>query len=1718
MQSPLPGFEATSNASSVSQTCFSGAFAPSVSAAASGSGLDSAIVGAQIGSSSSESGLVFPFCRGDPLTVVPTPMGHADGLDSTTGAIVVHSRASFLEMIAADGVILDGTLTIAPSVLEEDFRPYDGFQEIDPALAADSIAGVQTPSEGDDAPYWTDHFDPDAGFMVRSLEESVFEETRWDWNSQRQVWIRWDGAQWIERSELGSFFQQSEEEFLAARPNGSVLLRMRFLRELATRLSRRLSTIVASLPVSIIKHAVLGTHHGPTIAQLLPFLGYRVGGLAALFRAYEKAETIMRAGNTLSRFFDPGSSHVVPGVVPQFGFRIKHEVNDGLASSITDLVNAIKAVGAFFSNMAVKATGGEGALGKVLRSVLKVALPICMTVMVCKLCAVPVGLTCRAISAAASGLDKAIQSIFMGAPSGASPQWGESGETDKVARFALAATVAALVGKKVPSTFWVALVSRLPPFVSGAKNAIDWMLELFQWCLNGVLRLLNKDELEFFRKRAKQADDWYERVLTEVRAGDGTAPGQPERVCDLYAEGKELMREYSEGPSHDRLKKGMRELDAIYGSANAALSQIKGARPEPCTIILWGDPGVGKSVLIKRLHAGLMAMCYSAELSANGDDATRMMYSKDPGKYWDGYNSNTHKSLLIDDVGAKKQSSGGSSGDMEDDYSMIMRVVNTAACPLNMAHLEAKGTSYFRSPFVIMTSNLTAERFMDEARLVLATPDAVMRRLQMFVEVKRRAGKGKVTPEELRRDDSWTFTLVETINDVKSTLVFDDVAALARHVVLRSTQRQLVFQSTTEADRAFIARCREPVPDPAPDIEPQVLPFLLVSAIGGGAVVKTAQHIFGKRVSNESLGLDTRESLSTSEANWFFVGEFASRRPGLAFALASLASGTCLAIWRRLFTQAAHLIKEASSAIFGRFGLGKEEQNIEISPQGGVDAIPQADRDLYLNALYTVRIRAKGFDPNIPCGNIMFVRGRAALLPSHYLEHWSEVGSSTPDADLVFTNAKGESFIESASRFRDRELGRVVQKSDNGINEDVVLVEFNTREHKDVVGRFATRSCHGSRLSECAFVRFSGDEIQWAPVVCKWGSLIEYKNPGSEHGYVVTQPISYSNLLTFNGDCGAILHSVGSKDGRCLYGIHVAGSNKPVKQGHSAFISREWLEAAYTELTVPFVHRFNDVSKLIGPTTNPIEPQGDAAPESCVVAKSTLRSTSNALFARQGASMVPTQVTGWAIGDSSVQAQPLQPSDCTHASTLNALRTYCEPARLEVPASIACRLAEVAAVEVLNRHGLPRSLNDRLLTIPEAISGRNVYGRFAEPINRVTSPGYPWRAKGITKDKLFDIHGNLNMDSEAYAILQAEVKLLLDSARQGKELGVVFQAAPKAESRKPGKLPRLIQGAPLHYVVVWRMLFWPLMAFYGQWSPEKELGLGLNPLGEHWPKLWSYMEDFSPHLGAGDYKQFDQSQEMPISLGLRRAILGRYPTSPDSVARATLWLESCGPHVILGDLVYKLPKGMPSGHPATGLINGLYNCTLFTMSYALLEVPADRAACQGDEWRDQCRRFSQDVRLAVVGDDNLFSTRSDHFNELTLPRLMQVWGARYTMDVKDGVAVTPTRSISEVTFIGRTFETRFGRRLAPLRMDSIRDMGNWSLKSSLLTVDWYTSVYEQTAACLAMHDTSIWREYLPLLNRAYGQVELSRPLASVDEQKDWADKAQALFESHYTTI
>jgi len=142
-------------------------------------------------------------------------------------------------------------------------------------------------------------------------------------------------------------------------------------------------------------------------------------------------------------------------------------------------------------------------------------------------------------------------------------------------------------------------------------------------------------------------------------------------------------------------------------------------RVPPIFIHIVGASGVGKSSTCYPLYCELLA----AMGCTSTDDVHEKVYYNYPSEdgRWDGFPS-ACKIVVFDDFGSIKDTEQKSSPDALN----VIRAGNTAHWQLPMAHLQDKGTTYFRAPVVVMTSNRTNFKWPS-----LTNPEAVARRITL---------------------------------------------------------------------------------------------------------------------------------------------------------------------------------------------------------------------------------------------------------------------------------------------------------------------------------------------------------------------------------------------------------------------------------------------------------------------------------------------------------------------------------------------------------------------------------------------------------------------------------------------------------------------------------------------------------------------------------------------------------------------------------------------------------------------------------------------------------------------------------------------------------------------------------------------------------------------------------------------------------------------------
>jgi hypothetical protein len=718
----------------------------------------------------------------------------------------------------------------------------------------------------------------------------------------------------------------------------------------------------------------------------------------------------------------------------------------------------------------------------------------------------------------------------------------------------------------------------------------------------------------------------------------------------------------------------------------------------------------------------------------------------------------------------------------------------------------------------------------------------------------------------------------------------------------------------------------------------------------------------------------------------------------------------------------------------------------------------------------------------IRCGSVLFVQENICLMPAHYIENLSLARSRRGEVSHVLL-----SHCNSAATVRvDQDLvtrssrNIIIMKDKVGRDQDMALFLVpNMRPNATIVHRFRSETAHRSyRLH--LLTRKDND----AKVVDVQESIYathkQYECPISGAKYLCTQYVSYK-AETGMGDCGSVLFSF--KDTvPTLYGLHTAGSPH-ISVGYSMMITREELEDHIGKLQK---HKGITAAEAAVDTG----PYADAKTDMQAMGVCGVSKVGRDGADRTGPSMWPSAVCGWhkPLTEYSVVKKPV---DCSNRATLTELASYMEPNKISLTEEEK-QCVRLVARQMLRDHGIDK-LDPSLITSPVAVQGRDGLTSVMEPVPRNTSAGFPYRNLGHEKSKFVDIDGQINFDSPTWELVCRDVDTVLARARIGVTSvtdALVFQVSPKAELRSPDKGPRIIQGAPVVLTIAFRRLFWDLLRFYGTWSPEKEVGIGLDP-HSHWGQLVQWLTDHGTRSNfiAGDYKQFDKNQEHDIKECLFDAIIDCYPAFDSyNTARRILLNTADGAMVIFAGKLYRVPKGMPSGHPGTSLINGLYNCLLYRLAFARSIFPTQGRLPMRDMLLSAAVAFREHVRLSVTGDDNIATSTYETFNEQVLPTHMAQFGAIYTMDVKTAQATKAFRGLEEVSYLGRAFRRDPGRAnmwVAPLRMESILLMGQYAEKRSQITTEWYRATLASLLGELSNHPDEVWTRVAPIVWEAF---------------------------------
>jgi len=383
----------------------------------------------------------------------------------------------------------------------------------------------------------------------------------------------------------------------------------------------------------------------------------------------------------------------------------------------------------------------------------------------------------------------------------------------------------------------------------------------------------------------------------------------------------------------------------------------------------------------------------------------------------------------------------------------------------------------------------------------------------------------------------------------------------------------------------------------------------------------------------------------------------------------------------------------------------------------------------------------------------------------------------------------------------------------------------------------------------------------------------------------------------------------------------------------------------------------------------------------------------------------------------------------------------------------------------------------RVFSHEEAITG--IEGDpFLKPINRKTSPGYPYifqREGKRGKTRWLGSDDNYIVDNKE---LKDRCLARIEAARLGIRLPAIWVDTLKDERRPVEKVEqlktRVFSAGPMDFIIVFRRYFLAFNAHLMRNCIYNESGVGVNPYSTDWHYLTKFLQGVGDNVFAGDFSNFDGTLHPDILWAVLDVVNDFYDDGEENRRiRTTLFFEIVNSVHVFGDSVYSWSHSQPSGNPFTAVLNTIYN--KFGFRYVFLGVT-------GKSLRD----YDRNVRAIFFGDDSVVAVGSemvDQFNQETVEQGFNELGMVYTDEAKTG-NIVKHKPLREVSFLKRSFayDADLCRFVAPLELDVILEMPMW-VKSDLDHEERCSVTLEKSYGELAIHGRQTFQKWAPVMNK-----------------------------------
>lgn len=1233
------------------------------------------------------------------------------------------------------------------------------------------------------------------------------------------------------------------------------------------------------------------------------------------------------------------------------------------------------------------------------------------------------------------------------------------------------------------------IVHEIRKGATSSKNSLEILKLLFKevsdlvCSIAGIENPLFKEEdIDILRIQEES-----KKLHKEFRDGLINEYNFSERVWLLQADIEDLLYEKRKTVDHsvkEKLQYMLKKIDPLTKYVARFANPNNGPRIEPIAILLAGPTGVGKTTItvpfLLALLGNILPDDKKAEFMKNHNDF--IFFRANENEFWDGYKMR-NVAIVYDDFGQQKDVVGNPSADAFE----IIRLKNTAPYHLHFAALEDKQRNYAVPKLIYATTNLQRLRFES-----LTNSEAVARRFELsYVQVpKLQYCRGNPTDVWSRRldldkireefpyvpTDCTTYAALDVIEFIPWDFIQGkqkEGPALTFNQLLKKAI-ELHEHNTTKGDvmLKFHQHMKTFRPEMFEDVfDKTVYLQKLNDACEGmysycGIKYVSAREYFNKLCQADKDAWTKFAQVGLLSATFFYsfkaVANFFSVDTDAEGYSGNSSTGTKV--------MKPSLIKEKLSSKKGekRKQTPKRSNHAtdRLKIKNFISEASDPSFDPYMSLLKRnlYRIRHGG---NM-LGWALFIKGRTFVVPRHF--DYSIMASIDENYKVEFINPIAGT-VSISFDWSDESMTMYDEHEEKKDPYDYIyftLPKFACRQHANISDMFATSN------------RFKKDDYFSSQLVCVRGESIVFQTPEvsikGEEIYqwremgIRSRDLMYS-CSTAPGDCGSPLVSIDPRLMRpTILGIHVAGtvggwSSKKTCLGVSLF-KEEVLNAISFDDSVIEVENFRiescDVVEGFNTLTN------DKQPRVPVQTK-----------------LEPSELQGklWEVTTAPAMLRRFTNSDGEHKDPWAIARSNYSHNEVSISFESLEQIFPIVCNLVLkDRNSKP--WEPRVLTFDEAVSG--VAGvDFVEGINRSTSPGYPYVLDNKKKGKQawFGSEGEYDLHSEAAIALRRKVTAFIEDAKSGIRNRHVFIDYLKDERRPIAKVQagktRQFMSCGMDLLVLYKMYFGDFIRSICANRVINGIAVGINPF-EEWDTLAAYLHyDSTTVFTAGDYSKFDAKIPVPIGYQVLRCIEMFYSSATDEEIRIrrVLFEEIINSQHISGGLVYEFVGGNPSGQPMTAVFNSIAN--LFMLAYAgfINWVESDIT--------DSFKTVFNTTRFTTFGDDNVIGYLPKYenvFGQQVLERTIPIHlGMDYTNESKDGT-IKNARSLTEVTFLKRSFRFEGIKWYCPLDLSVIKETLNWKRKD-LSRNDMFLRI-ECVLAELAQHGKSVFEQMSPKIVKA----------------------------------